>query len=483
MRRSEHEDSLRRVAAELSFETTDEMVEACLDNALALEEDTDVLYDDPDPVKEAGHASSDEYNALLAVYDEPRRRSDDGSLDDLSLAVKDSITVEGLRMTAGSKDFSLVPANDAIVVERLLDAGAAIVGKANLEAFAFGITGENSDFGMVSNPVAEDTVPGGSSSGSAVAVAGGLVDAAIGTDAGGSVRIPAACCGLVGAKTTHRLVPRHGLVDFAPSMDTIGPIGHDVETVARVLDVIAGHDLRDPSSSRVEVGSFVKALDDTDDLSVGVPESLLDPATDGVTDTVLDLAERLDERPSVTVSDVDLELGSITTAYLIISAAEFAWVLRQTDAIRGPSAAPSEELRAAVARAKADGVSSPHLAWRVLAGAYLDVLTDGKAYTAAREEVIALQERLDALFDDVDVLLAPTLRRLPPGFGEIETLEDTIDMLGNPSVFNLTGNPAVAVPAGEVDELPVSAMFVAPHFEDGRALAAARLAERVTEGN
>lgn len=473
------ERDVRELADELGFEADTEAIEG----ALAAARDMRATVDDELPERErresVGESAEDPYNALLEVYETPRNETDDGPLSDLTLAIKDSIAVRGLEVTAGCEAFSYVPSFDAVVTERLLDAGAAVVGKSNLESFAFGITGENSDFGLVENPDYPGHVPGGSSSGSAAAVAGGLVDAAIGTDAGGSIRIPSACCGLTGIKPTHGLVPRHGLVDFAPAIDTIGPIAKDVATCAQMLEAITGFDRRDPSSARVDTGDFTASLDDAADLSFALPESLLAPATDPVQDAIRALADRLRDA-GATVDRVDLETGVINTAYFVVSAAEFAWVNRQNDAVRGQGTGYEEELRAAFQRAKEAGIGSGNLARRVLPGAALDAVTDGRAYAWARRETIRFQRALDDRFAEHDLLLLPTLRRLPPEYGEVTDTEGTLSMLGNTSIFNLTGNPGVAVPVGERDGLPVSAQVVAPEYADGDALRGARLVERVS---
>ncbi len=471
--------AIRSLAAELGFEVDDETVESVLAAARDLHEDVESQLEPAERRESVGHRSGDPYNALLDVYDDPRSGSESGPLADLTLAVKDSIAVRDLEATVGCAAFSYVPTFDAVVTERLLDAGADVAGKANLESFAFGITGENSDFGRVENPTHPGRVPGGSSSGSAAAVAGGLVDAAIGTDAGGSIRIPSACCGLTGIKPTHGLVPRHGLVDFAPAIDTIGPIAHDVETCSQILDTLAGFDRRDPSSARVEVGDLTAGLDTGADLTFGVPDALLEPATAPVREEMLGLADRLGDA-GATVESVDLDLGAINTAYFVVSAAEFAWVGRQNDAVRGQGTGYEEQLRAAFQRATEAGITSENLVRRVLPGAAIDAATDGRAYAWARRETIRFQRALDDCFADVDLLLCPTLRRLPPEFGDIRDLAGTLSMLGNTSIFNLSGNPGVAVPAGEREGLTVSAQVVGPEYGDADALRGARLVERVS---
>lgn len=417
--------------------------------------------------------SDDPYGALLAVYDEPRQPLSDGPLDGLTVAVKDTLAVAGLTMTAGTRSFSAVPDFDAATVSRLRQAGSTVTGKANLEAFAFGITGEHSGIQPVENPQ-YGCVPGGSSSGCAAAVAGDLVDVGLGTDAGGSLRIPAACCGIVGAKPTHGTVPRHGLLDFAPSMDTVGPITQDVPSAARVLSVLAGRDLRDPSSvpHRIDPNPV---LEDT--TTIGLPSGFLRRSDDAVCEPVRESVATVADEAEIQVREVDFPLEAIEAAYLSVAATEFAWMLRQTGTVRGQGTGYTETIRSGVERAKERGIEAEHMSQRVLPAAALDAATDGELYAAARRESQDFRRRLADAFESVDVLVTPTLRRLPPAKGETTTTADTLAILGNTAPFNLAGNPAVAVPTAEVDGLPTSAQVVAPEFEDDRALAVASILE------
>lgn len=282
-----------------------------------------------------GHWGGDEYNALLDVYDEPRQRRSEGVLSGLSFVVKDNMAVEGLRMTCGAASFETVPAVDATVVDRLLEAGGSLLGKANMDAFAFGPGGLWSERGRVRNPIDKERIPGGTSSGCGVAVAAGLVDAALGSDTGGSVRSPAACCGVVGIKPTHGLVSRYGFVGNVPSADAIGPLARDVETAARVLEAIRGPDVRDPTTSAVDVPPLDRDIDAVDSLRVGV----LELARHGVSDTVIEaidgLAADLEAEPGVSIESIDLDMEAIEEAYSVISGAEFVWLLRQSFAQRG----------------------------------------------------------------------------------------------------------------------------------------------------
>lgn len=468
------EDSVRRLADELSLPVDDDTIEEVLDYAADLEDTADELSESVDETQPVGVRSDDEYNALLYVYEEPRTADATGLVDGVSVAIKDNIAVRGLTMTFGLRDVSFVPSYDAVVVERLLAEGASIVGKANMDAFAFGPGGEWSEFGQVVNPIADGRIPGGSSSGSGAAVAGGLVDAALGTDTGGSVRVPAACCGLVGVKPTHRLVPRYGFTGNAPSTDVIGPLTRDVETAARMVETMAGHDPRDPTSSRVGADGLTADLDADADLTIGLVESALALVDDDVAATVRDAADRLDRRDDVTVRSVDLDFGGVDPAYSLTIGTEFAWYLRQSLTTRGEGTQYNHEWHEALS----DVPFNEHIASRVLPGALIDRMTDGRSYIAGRREAIDFRRRVADLFEEVDLLLTSTLRLLPPEYGAVQTAEEGLKYsLTKP--FSLTAGPAVTVPAGSVDGLPVAAQIVAPPFGELDAL---QLAHRIETG-
>lgn len=435
-----------------------------------------------DWVPRGGHRADDPENALLAVYDEPRTKAESGPLAGITVAVKDNLAAKGLEMTCGSAAYSTVPSFDATAVSRLLDAGATLVGKANMEPLAMGPTGEFSDFGHVSNPIDEDRVAGGSSSGSGAAVAAGTVDLALGTDTGGSVRIPATCCGVVGVKPTHRLVPRYGFVDFAPSLDTIGPLARDVETAAAALEATAGPDPNDPTvanGSATSLDGIVESLDDCEGLTVAVPEAAFDQADDRVAAAVRAATDRLTSL-GLSTTTVDLDFTGLDEAYLNVGAAEFSWLLAGNGLVRGDGSGYSEELHTAFRCARLTGLGD-HVARRVLPAAFLDAVTDGEAYAAARRRGIAFAEALDAVFDTVDALVVPTLEVLPPRVGETADREDLLPLIANTAPCNLVGVPATTVPVATIDGLPVGAQAVAPRFADGVALRVARALERVAE--
>lgn len=475
---SEEQEQMRELVEKLPFQVDHEVIEQALVIAHEIEADAAPLYPEPQSdTQHTGTIADDEYNSLLDVYETPRTGTEtEGAVSGLTVAVKDVITTKGLTMTCGSRSSTYTPTYDATVVERLLAAGADIIGKANCDAFAFGPTGEFSEFGEVTNPIDSDRVPGGSSSGSAAAVKGGLVDMALGTDTGGSIRIPASCCGVVGVKPTHGLVPRYGLADLAPSTDVIGPIAKDVETAAQTLDVIAGHDMRDPTSSHVETDPSAD-LDTDAPMEVAVPRSFLNRSSEAVTDTTREVAAKLVEHTESTVEEVDLDFGNLESAYPLTLATEYAWLLRQSFVQRGQGTQYNKELQENLL----DADFNDHVALRVLPAAYLDRKTEGTSYITGRKEAIKFKRRVEALFEEYDALLTPTLRVLPPTYSEVSAAEGMENITGNTMPFSLAGYPAVSVPGGQLDGLPVGMQIVAPHFEDGRALRVAKRVERIAE--
>lgn len=429
----------------------------------------------PDPIQ-----LNDDYGALLWGY-ETSRKSSSGPLNDLSVVVKDNVAIAGLPLTCGSAELSYTPRFDATLVERLLNDGAAVRGKANMDAFAFGPSGEFSGIDTVRNPLDPDRVPGGSSSGSGVAVAAGEADVAIGTDTGGSVRIPAACCGVVGMKPSFGTVSRHGIVPFAPSLDTAGPLAQTVDDAARVLRSIRGPDLHDATTGVRGVapgglGPDTKDPEGTDRVeTVGVPEAFLEACSETVRERFETAISSLD--PNLCIESVSVPLGAVEEAYLLIGATEFSWWIRQTATVRGLGATYDNGWAEELSAHLADEGLSDHVAKRVLPSAYLDARENGGPYRAARREAAAFRERVDRALEETDVLCLPTIRTLPPERGEVTANDRLFDLLGNTAPFNLSGHPAVSVPLDTAGKLPVSAQFVAPLGADGVALDAARIAE------
>jgi len=479
---------LESVATDLGFDLPSDAIANCLAAADELRErSTSVATatSSEGSVERHGSRIDDDHGALLDGYDDPRERAPDPDTDRLlagtTVVVKDNIATAGLELTCGSDGFSHVPDFDAAVVDALLESGAGLLGKANMDAFAFGPSGEFSRIEEVRNPLDAARIPGGSSSGSGAAVAAGTVDAALGTDTGGSVRIPAACCGIVGIKPTYGTVPTHGVVPFAPSLDTVGPLARDLETADAVRRSIQAADRRDLKTGPSESAESAVDVDGAETISFGVPTQFLERCSAAVIERFDALRAEIEAETDATVESVSLPLGVIEEAYFLIGSTEFAWYIRQRGTVRGVGSTYSERWSRAFGEFVDECGFSDPVAERVLPAAALDATEAGAPYVAGRREAMAFDRRLREAFAAVDCLLLPTIRSLPPRRGAVTAHEGVNDLLGNTAPFNLTGNPAVSVPADAVDGLPVSAQIVAPRYEDALAVTGAATVERTVE--
>jgi aspartyl-tRNA(Asn)/glutamyl-tRNA(Gln) amidotransferase subunit A len=413
------------------------------------------------------------------VTDETIEGADDGPLAGKTVAVKDNISTEGVRTTCGSAMLDdYVPPYDATVVARLKDAGATIPGKTNMDEFGMGTTTETSAYGPVENPVAEGRVPGGSSGGSAAVVAAGDADLALGSDTGGSIRCPAAFCGVVGIKPTYGLVSRYGLVAYANSLEQIGPIAPSVEDAAELLDVIAGPDEHDATTQEAPEadGSYAGAADgDVDGLSIGVPTELLDGADDGVVETFWDAMVDL-EAQGASYHEVDLpSVEHAVEAYYVIAMSEASSNLARFDGVRyGQSGGYDGNWNESFANAREEGFGE-EVKRRVLLGTYaLSAGYHDKYYKKAQDARAWVKQDFDEALEDADVLASPTMPVPPMKRGE--SLDDPLTMYladANTTPVNLANLPAISVPAGETDDgLPVGLQLVGPAFGERRIIRA-----------
>ncbi|MFO7925488.1 MAG: Asp-tRNA(Asn)/Glu-tRNA(Gln) amidotransferase subunit GatA [Halobacteriota archaeon] len=403
---------------------------------------------------------------------------DDGALAGRTVAVKDNISTADVRTTCGSNTLKeYVPPYDATVVERLKTAGATVVGKANMDEFGMGTTTETSAFGPTENPAAEGRVPGGSSGGSAAAVAAGEADLALGSDTGGSVRCPAAFCGVVGIKPTYGLVSRYGLVAYANSLEQIGPLAPTVEAAAELLEVIAGPDPKDATTREPTDGDteYAAAADgDVSGLTIGVPTELLEGADDGVRAVFDDALDTL-ESDGATIEEVSLpSVETAVQAYYVIAMSEASSNLARFDGVRYGQAGESDgNWNDAFAAARDVGFGE-EVKRRVLLGTYaLSAGYHDKYYKKAQDARAWVKRDFDAAFDEVDVLASPTMP-VPP-FKTGESLEDPLQMYladANTVPVNLANLPAISVPAGETDEGPVGLQFVGPAFGEATIIRA-----------
>ena len=405
---------------------------------------------------------------------------DDGPLAGRTVAVKDNLSTDGVRTTCGSDMLAeYVPPYDATVVERLKQAGATITGKTNMDEFGMGTTTETSAFGPVENPAAPGHVPGGSSGGSAAVVAAGDADLALGTDTGGSVRCPAAFCGVVGIKPTYGLVSRYGLVAYANSLEQVGPIAPTVQEAAELLEVVAGPDDRDATTrDATDHGTdyeFAAAADgDVEGLSVGVPTELVEGAQPGVREQFW---AAIDDLEAAGASSREVSLPSVehaVEAYYVIAMGEASSNLARYDGVRYGSPGGYEgDWNDSFARSREDGFGE-EVKRRILLGTYaLSAGYQDKYYRKAQDARAWVQQDFDAAFEAVDVLASPTMPVTPFELGE--SLDDPLRMYladANTTPVNLANLPAISVPVGETDGLPVGLQLVGPAFGEKRIIRA-----------
>jgi aspartyl-tRNA(Asn)/glutamyl-tRNA(Gln) amidotransferase subunit A len=401
-----------------------------------------------------------------------------GSLAGITIAVKDNICVSGMPATCASKILEgFRPPYDATVIERIRAQDGIIIGKTNMDEFAMGNTTQSGAYGPTRNPWNLERVPGGSSGGSAAAVGGSMATLALGSDTGGSVRCPASFCSVLGLKPTYGAVSRYGLIPYANSLEQVGPIARRVEDLALLFRVISGHDARDATSSAAPVRSAVaEAGVGVKGMRIGLVKELFGPGTqEEVRKAVLDASSRL-EGLGARVSETSLGgLEFALAAYYIVAMAEASSNLSRYDGVRyGASVeSGSADWNEAFARTRTEYFGQ-EVKRRILLGTY--VLSAGyyEAYYLKAERARSLISReFGRAFRSFDLLLGPTMPVLPPRIGEnVSPLEDYM-MDVNTVPANLVGIPALSVPVGFSQGLPVGMQLMGPHFSEERLFSAA----------
>ncbi len=437
--------------------------------------------------------SRQELNVFLQRNDEQARRDamesdrrfDEGNaraLEGMIVAVKDNISVQGLSLTCSSKILeNFKPVYDATVIQRLKDAGAIVIGKTNCDEFAMGSSNENSAYGPVGHPINPEFVPGGSSGGSAAAVAAGMAHCSLGSDTGGSIRQPAAFCGVYGLKPSYGRISRYGLVAFASSLDQIGPMSASLDDVAMILDVVSGKDDRDATSAQMEATSSVRALAHHDDeTTIGIfPDSLLE----GCSSSVLDRYKHcLEVIRSMGMKTVEVQLAGKEAwipTYYILATAEASANLARFDGVRyGYRSKSDEENMMAVTRSEGFGAEVKR---RIMLGTF--VLSSGyyDAYYKKGQQARRLVfDGYQTIFSQCDALFLPTTPT--PAFRRGEKSSNPIEMYLN-DLFtvsaNLAGIPAISFPAGnDADGFPIGMQLQCAMNEDERLL---RLTKRIAD--
>ena len=419
------------------------------------------------------HVSTDRATAHAAALD---AAGGTGPLHGVPIAIKDNMVARGIPTTAGSKILDgYISPFDSTVVARLEAAGAVIVGTTRCDEFAMGSSTENCAYGPVHNPHDVTRTPGGSSGGSAAAVAANLVPIALGSDTGGSIRQPASLCGVVGVKPTYGRVSRYGLIAFASSLDQIGPMTRTTREAAQVLDVISGHDPLDSTSSTRPVPSFEGALTrDVKGLRVGVPQHLLNEGVDPEVRAAFDASLEVMRSLGATITDVTLPHTSHAIAvYYLIATAEASANLARFDGVRyGHRAEAPASLSALYERSRSEGFGA-EVKRRILLGTY--VLSAGyyDAYYKKAQQVRTLIARdYFTAFDQVDLIAMPTSP--VPAFRLGERVNDPLQMY-LADIFtvgaNLAGIPGISVPCGvTAGKLPIGLQLLARPWDEATML-------------
>ncbi|MCZ7399231.1 MAG: Asp-tRNA(Asn)/Glu-tRNA(Gln) amidotransferase subunit GatA [Candidatus Methanoperedens sp.] len=431
-------------------------------------------------------------NAFITVAKENARKcakeidseGHDGSLAGIPVAIKDNISTKGILTTCASKILTgYVPPYDAHVIERLKDAGAVIIGKTNMDEFAMGTSTETSFYGPTRNPWDLDRVPGGSSGGSAAAVAGGEAPLALGSDTGGSVRCPASFCGVVGLKPTYGVISRYGLISYANSLEQIGPFATTVRDIAMLFDVIAGYDARDSTSVDKDVNYSSALKNDVSGLKIGVPEEYFGEGTDeNVNKAVWNAIQKLEDLGATRIEVKMPHTKYALSAYYIIAMSEASSNLARFDGMRYGLRAEDSDWHSTFSQVRAAGFGD-EVKRRILLGTYaLSAGYHDKYYLKALKVRTLIKQDFELAFKDADVLIAPTMPY--PAFRLGEKIDDPLSLyLADVDTvpINLAGVPSISVPCGFSHGLPIGMQVIGKHFDEATILRTAYTFEENTD--
>ena len=409
-----------------------------------------------------------------------------GPMTGIPIVIKDNMCTRGTRTTCSSKMLEyFVPPYDAAVVEKVNDAGMVTVGKSNLDEFAMGSSTENSALFTTCNPWDLERVPGGSSGGSAVAVACGETVCALGSDTGGSIRQPAGFCSIVGMKPTYGRVSRYGLVAFASSLDQIGPMTQDVTDCAMLLNLIAGHDKRDSTSVPQPVPDYTQSLKpDLKGFRLGVPKEYL---VKGMQPEVSEIMQAVIKQMEELGAEVDTEVSLPSTpyalaVYYVIAPSEASANLARYDGVKYGYSYEADSMWEAMEKTRGNGFG-PEVKRRIMLGTY--ALSAGYYdawYVKAQKVRTLIRREFDAAFEKYDALITPTSPTVPFKIGD--KMGDPLQMyLSDVCTLpvNIAGVPGISVPAGFVDGLPVGLQVIGRPFGEDTILRVAYAYEQATE--
>jgi aspartyl-tRNA(Asn)/glutamyl-tRNA(Gln) amidotransferase subunit A len=423
--------------------------------------------------------------AQARLADEKIKKGDAGPLTGIPLAQKDIFCTNGIKTSCGSKMLdNFIAPYDATVVEKLNNAGMVMIGKTNMDEFAMGSSNETSFYGAVLNPWDLERVPGGSSGGSAAAVASRLVPVATGTDTGGSIRQPASLCGITGLKPTYGRVSRYGMIAFASSLDQGGPMTRSAEDAALIMNAIAGFDERDSTSAENPIEDYTQNLNDKiDGLKIGLPQEYFDERLNPDISRIIHDSVKELEKLGATVKEISLPGSKLSIpAYYVVAPAECSSNLARFDGVRfGYRCDDPENLSDLYCRSRGEGFGR-EVKRRIMIGTY--VLSAGyyDAYYLKAQKIRRLiRDEFQQALSEVDVIIGPTAPG--PAFRINELLDDPITMylsdIYTVSV-NLAGLPAISLPAGMLGGLPVGMQVIGNYFAESRLLNIAHQFQQAT---
>jgi len=426
-----------------------------------------------DSIRRRIKSTNKKINGYVSINSEPLRQAPlNGKLSGIPIAVKDNICVEGEKTTCGSKILQgFIPPYDATVIKKLRQAGATLLGKTNMDEFAFGSSCETSAYGPTFNPWNLKHVPGGSSGGSAAVVSSGQAAMALGSDTGGSIRQPAAFCGVVGLKPTYGRVSRYGLIAFASSLDQIGPITKDVRDAALLLNVIAGHDEKDSTSADIEVPDYTKSLaKDVKNLRIGIPRECFKKGVDREVEQNFRQAIKLFEKLGAKTEEISLPyLDYAISCYYIVAPAEASSNLARFDGVQyGLRAEAQGDLNQMYEQTREIGFGS-EAKRRIILGTY--VLSSGyydAYYLKALKVRTLIKEDFERIFKKYDCIITPTSPTAAFKIGE--KINDPLSMYLSDiftASINLAGIPAISIPCGFTEKkLPLGLQIIAKAFSE-----------------
>ena len=408
----------------------------------------------------------------------------DGPLAGIPVAIKDKIPTKGIATTCASKILTgYIPPYDAHVIEKLKNAGAIIIGKANMDEFAMGSSTETSFYGPTLNPWDTTRVPGGSSGGSAAAVAGGEAPLSLGSDTGGSVRCPASFCGVVGLKPTYGVISRYGLISYANSLEQIGPFAASVRDVTTLFDVISGYDPRDSTSFDRETNYSSALINDVKGLKIGVPEEYFAEGTDkNVEKSVRDAINTLEELGATSVEVKMPHTKYALSAYYVIAMSEASSNLARFDGMRYGLRTEDSDWHTTFSQVRSAGFGD-EVKRRILLGTYaLSAGYHDKYYLKALKIRTLIKQDFEQAFEDVDVLITPTMPY--PAFKIGEKIDDPVSLyLADVDTvpINLAGVPSISLPCGFSGGLPIGMQVIGKHFDEAAILRTAFAFEENTD--